>query len=660
MVRRAPGPAFGVRDAVINLASPYLRVGASSRFSFALLVAALVLSGVEGCVPSPTATPPLATPFPTLPRPTDTPPPTATLTTATTVPPSPSATLTLTRVPPTAASSPTATPVHESLLPLVQVFALPSTGPVSANQPVALSILAADSVGLARLELYDENVLYNSTPAPDPAPLTISIVITWKSEKLGLHHLRVIAYDRAGNSSSAAELALEVLDDNRRPSATITVPVGAIDLQMGAPLVLQGVATDDVAVARVDLFVDNQLYTYVNSEKPEGQPPFAVAFMWLPTSAGVHQLFLRAHDNKDQTGDSPPLLVNAVDVQAPALTASYERDEVVTNGTLFVHALALSSNNIARIELWADNEIAQMVASAAPDVQTMLDVQLVWEAGSVGDHTLFVRAYDRAGLNTSTEPQIIHVRSSLARAPTATPMALPATATVPPPLPTPTPQVVLPEPPTIALTTGEDRLALQLPSPVHIHLDAHGSIELDRVELWAFYQGEANPQFLFSDSAKGATDKSFDYAWTPLRAGVGYLFARVVDQLGQTGLSPVTSVYLISPPAPTPTPAFFSLAPRWAAEIPTNKFTVEFLQLGRALRGTFTNVLLNGSTFTGSIMGGAVARDRVEFSVDFATPDAVPRTLDFICLPSAEPAQLACNYQDETGSRGSAVFTPVP
>ena len=624
----------------------------------AALLAALVLFGVEGCVPSPTATPPLATAFPTLPLPTDTPPPTATLTLAPTVPPSPSATLTLTRVPPAAATSPIATPIQGSLRPLIQVFASPSTGPVSANQPVALSILAAGSVGLTRLEVYDENILYNSTPSPDPAPFTMSIVITWKSEKLGVHHLRVVAFDLAGNASAPTELSLEVLGDNQPPLASITVPVGAIDRQIGAPLVLQGVATDEVAITRVDLYVDNQLYTYITSDKPQGQSPFAVTFMWLPTSAGVHQVFLRAHDNGDQTGDSPPLLVNAVDVQAPALTASYERNEVETNGTLLVHALALSSNNIARLELWADNEILKIVESAAPDGQTMLDAQLVWEAGAVGDHTLFVRAYDRAGMNTSTAPQIIHVRSTLARAPTVTATALPATATVLPPLPTP--RVVLPAPPTITLTTQEDRLALPLPGPAHIHLDAHGSIELDHVELWAFYQGETNPQSLFSASAKGATDKTFDYAWSPPRAGVTFLFARVVDQLGQTGLSPVTSVYLVPPPAPTPTPAFFSLAPRWAAETPTNKFAVEFLQFGRALRGTFTNTPLNGSTFTGSIIAGTVARDRVEFSVDFESPDATPRTLDFTCLPSTGPEELACNYQDETGSRGSAVFAPAP
>jgi hypothetical protein len=642
------------------------RKGAGSARLLARFLTAGFILVIAACVPSPTATPPLATAFPTLAVPTDTPPPTAAATGAPTVPgvpqglPSPSATATFAPVSPTAASSPGATPVQESLGPLVQVFAFPSAGPISANQPVMLNILASDSLGLARLELFDQNVLFSSMRPPDPGPRAMSDVATWKSEKLGMHHLRVVAYDLRGKASAPADLAFMVLADNQPPLTAFTVPVGAIGLQLGAPLLLQGVATDEVGIARVDLYVDNQLYTYINSDKPQGQTPLPVVFMWVPTTAGTHQLFLRAHDVGGQTGDSAPLLVNTADVQAPVLTASYERDEVGPKGTLLVDALALSSNNIARIELWADNDIAQVVRSAAPDGQTILETQLVWQAGELGDHTLFVRAYDRAGLSASTSPQVIHVRSTLDRLPTLTATVAPAAATVPPPLPTPTPQEVLPQPPTVTLTTEGDRLALPLPGPVPIHLTAHGSIELDYVELWAFYQGEANPRFLFTGSAKGATDKTFDYAWAPPRAGVVFLFARVEDQLGQTGQSPVTSLYLVAPPAPSPTPAFFSLAPRWAAQIPTNKFAVEFLQLGSALRGSFTNTPLKGPALTGTIVDGTVARDRVTFSVDFAAPDAVPRTLDFTCLPSSAPAQLACNYQDETGSLGSAVFTPAP
>ncbi len=640
-----------------------------------LFIVALSLSAVIGCVPSPTATPPRATPFPTLPLPTDTPTvsdtqaPTETLAPIATVPLLPSPTLTTPRVPATTTFAPTATLPKESLPPLLQILPSESNGPVSINETVNIAVIAADDVGLARVELYDENVLYTAMAAPTPSPRTLTTVLTWKTAKLGTHHLRILAYDLAGKPSNPEELAYNVITDNRHPNATLIDPIGAVNLPIGTPLVVQGVATDDVAVTRVDLYVDNQLYTYIASDENQPQLPFAVSFLWVPTSGGTHQLFLRVHDNQDQTGDSASLLVNTQDTQAPVLAVSYERTEVEADGSLLAHVLALSPNGIARAELWADNQIAAVVNSAAPGVQNVLDTDLVWQASTVGDHALLVRVYDSAGLNSSTNPLLIHVLATGTRVPTATVENLSVVATATSLPPTITPAVILPAPPTIVVTTTQDALAAQLPGPLHIQLTAHGTVELDHVELWATYQGETTPQLLYADNVKGSTDKTLPYDWTPTRAGVAFLFARVVDQLGQVGKSPDDAVYLNSPPAPTATPTYFSLAPRWQANIPTNQFAVTFNQLGTALRGTFTNTPLNGSPFTGDIIAGTVAKQRINFSVAFDNPQASPRTLDFDCIPGATPTggqpqvialtQLACNYQDEAGNRGSAIFTPV-
>ncbi len=628
-----------------------------SRLVLSLACAALIVA----CVPSPTATPPRATPFPTLPVPTDTPLPPATLAPISTVPPlpspSPKPTLTLTSAP--LAVLTTTTTLKDSGAPLLQVFPQ-SEGPLSLNQALMLGVIAADDGGLARFELYDDKVLYASSPAPAPPPRTLSTILTWKPDKAGPHRLRVLAYDVSGNASAPVDLAYNVVTDNRRPSATLLEPLGAIEVPVGAPMVLQGVATDDVAVTRVDLIVDYQVYTYLTSDHKPGESPFAVAFMWVPTSAGSHKLSLRAHDTEDQTEESAPLIVNATALQAPALTVSFERNDVQASDSIVLHAVALSANGIARMELWADNEIADAVNSSAPDTQTSLDAPLVWQATTAGEHALFVRAYDRAGLNTSSAPQVVRVYAPNTPVPTITPLAAVTKPTVLSLKSTPTPEVILPTVPTITVTLAENPNGAALPGPLHVRMVAHGAIELDQVELWSYYQGETMPELLFADNVKGSTDKTLEYAWTPLRPGAAFLFARVLDHLGQTGQSPVVQVLLQAPAAPTATPAFFGLGPNWQAVIPTNKFAVSFVQLGSILRGTFTNTPLNGTPVAGSISSGVLTRDRVAFSVVFEARNASPRTLDFDCLPQTSPAQLACNYQDEAGNRGSAVFSPAP
>ncbi len=627
-----------------------------SRIVLALACVALVAA----CVPSPTATPPRETPFPTLAVPTDTPLPTVTFAPIATVPPlpSPSPKATFTLVPAASVILTTTTALKDSFAPLLQVFPQ-SAGPLSVNQAAMFGVVAADDAGLARVELYDEKILYSAAAAPTPPPRTLSMVLTWKPDKPGPHRLRIVAYDVVGNASTPVELAYNVVNDNRRPSASLIEPVGSVDVPVGAPVLVQASASDDVAVTRVDLYVDFQLYSYFASDQKGGESPLAVAFMWVPTSAGSHKLFLRAHDSEDQTGDSAELIVNAVDAQPPAVVANFERNDLEANSTLVIHTLALSSNNIARVELWVDNEIAQIVNSPAPDGQMALDTPLVWQAGAAGEHTLFVRAYDRAELNTSTTPQIVRVYPPDTRVPTRTPAPALATATVLALTSTPTPGVILPTAPTITVTTIENPLAVPLPGPLHIRLTAHGSAELDYVELWGYYPGETTPELLYSDNAKGATDKMLEFAWTPPRPGVAFLYARVVDHLGQVGKSPVLMVYLLPPAAPTLTPAGMGLAPNWQAIIPTNKFAVSFVQLGNTLRGTMMNTPLNGSPIAGTINNGSVAPGRVTFSVAFDNPSASPRTLDFDCLPGNSPVQLACNYQDEAGNRGSAVFTPA-
>ncbi len=639
---------------------------------FTLFLIAVVL--LAACVPSPTATPPRATAFPTLPPP-PTEPPTPTLSVSALALPSATQspvlapTLTQTVIAPSPASpavppdAVSATPsissgTFETVPPVLQVLPSELSSIVSSGQPLALRVLAADNAGIARVELYDEKKLYSAAIAPIPPPRQFSTILMWKPFRAGPHHLQVIAFDRAGNASAPAEFTFDVVIDNRGPMVQFTNYVGAVNVATGAPLLLQGVATDEAAVTRVDLYVDDSFYTFVAPGDKNGQTPFAFPLMWVPPTTGTHKLYLRAHDNEDQTGDSPVLLVNAISAQPPALVATYERDEALVNGNLLVHALALSPGGITRVELWADDQPAGVINSAAPDGQTAMETTLVWEASNiVGDHNLLVRVYDRAGLATSSPPQVIHVRPAGTRL--ATPTIAPArpSATAMAPTETATPQVIVPAPPSISVSTVQDPTAALLDGPLHIRLSAHGADELDHVELWAVYQGETTPILVFSDTVKGATDRTLTVDWMPPEAGIVLLYAHVADQIGQVGDSPVMPVYLVSSPAPTETPALPSLAGRWAGSLPAANLQVSFIQWGRAIRGTVVETSSNGNPIAGTIITGDAARDRLTFTAEWSTR---PGWLDVDCTVATESAQMTCSYQDETGNRGTLNLMPAP
>ncbi|MGE5139559.1 MAG: Ig-like domain-containing protein, partial [Rudaea sp.] len=585
-----------------------------------LVLALATLLLLAACVPSPTATPPRATPFPTLPpQPTDAPLPTMTLTRRPPAAATPA--LAQTSTPalsprPTASPTPTfpaaalaVTPVsHPGMLsPVLQVFPSELGELVSIGQRVQLGIIASDDLGLVRVDLYDEGKQVDRVAAPKPAPRLFTVVLDWKSDRVGPHHLSLVAVDTDGNSSAPVAITFDVVTDNKRPGAQFTNVVGVTDVPVGGPILLQGVASDDVAIKRVDLYVDDLLYTYVAPDNSNGESPFAFNLAWVPVAAGAHKLYLRAHDNQDQTGDSPVLIVNALASQPPAVAVRFERDEVVANRTLVVYVLALSPNGITRVELWADEQLVGTVNTTLPEGQTALDAAIVWQpTGSVGDHLLLVRAFDRTGASTSTDPHLIHVRRAGTPLATDTPRSATATPASVLSSETTTPAVIVPAPPSIALATPQNLTAVGVPGSLHVTMTAHGSAELDHVELWAYYTGETTPSLLFSDTIKGTTDHVLSYDWLPPRVGTALVYARVVDRLGQLGQSPLLTVYLGPPPAPTPVPANAALSPVWSATIPTARFAVSFVQIGRALRGRFTATTLNGSPLAGQIVAGSI------------------------------------------------------
>ncbi len=610
---------------------------------------------LSACVPSPTATPPRQTPFPTLPLENETPTPELVATTfPETSPPVNSGQSTPTVPPPsTVAPLPTTASLNaDALAPIVQLTVQDPELPVSAEQTVALNVLAADDNIIARLEVYDNNVLYAHAPVVIPSSVYSNQFI-WKASGLGKHTLRALAYDANGNASAPAQIELNVINNNRAPAVQITAPSGSKDAELGAPLLIQGVATDDVAVTRIDLIVDNQLVTFVKPERVGGITPLAVAIPWTPTTTGAHNIVLRAYDNQNQSDDSLRYSIRVFDNQPPVVAASSEFSTLSLGDVLVVNALALSNNGISRLDLYVDERFADASNSASPSQQTAFQTALSAPDLVAGTHSFFVRAYDVTGHTTDTPRATILVQDGAPRVLRETRVSQ-TTRTPLPPTPTATPALVIPAPPTIDLRLTNAPVVL--PNAAQIQITARGSSELDRIEVWARAPGETSAQLVVEENVKGATEKTLTLNWIAPRAGVVEMYARVFDHLNQSRLSAPLRFGVQAPPAPTPPPAIFDFAQTWYAESPAARFEATFTQIGRALRGAFVEQRADGKIFQGKVVSGAANEKNVLFTVDFF-PDA--QVLEFDCAFNARPPVLTCNYTNENGERGSAVFQPL-
>lgn len=632
------------------------RFGVSWRLLFFF---ALALTPLASCVPSPTATPPRQTPFPTL-----------ALTDGMAIVPSNNSVASATVAPnvtaaPRVTSAPRPTnalPFADTLPPLVQLTVQDPELPVSANQRVALNVIGADNDAVTRLELYDNNALIAQAVASAPTNVFFNQFL-WSRPTPGKHTLRVIALDARDNASAPAEIQLNVINNNRAPGVMITAPSGFKDAEVGAPLLIQGVATDDVAVTRMELIVDNQLVTFVTPNQAGGVTPFAVAIPWTPMTTGSHNIVLRAYDNQNASDDSLRYTVRVFDNQPPVVEAEWERLEIPNGDALLVQALALANNGVARLELYVDERVTDIVNSPSAAQQTMLRATLAAGDLAEGAHSAFVRAYDLTG-NTAESPRVnFKVSPNAPRlAPNLNVTRIPPTAS--PPTATPTPALQLPPAPTIQLQLEGHPLRVSLPEPAVIQIRAHGSAELDRIELWARYPGETTQQLLLQENAKGATDKTWTFQWNAPRAGIVEVRAQVFDNLGQMGESALLRFTLQAPEGIQAASQNTTLGGTWVADSPSARFEATFTQITSALRGEFVEKRADGKTLNGRIVSGALNDKTVLFAVDFSggaqtSGSRTPHVLLFDCSYKARPPTLTCNYTNEFGERGSAVFTPL-
>ncbi|MCX7840431.1 MAG: Ig-like domain-containing protein [Anaerolineae bacterium] len=508
------------------------------RFRQLALLGMLVLTACESFVipPSPTPIPPTFTPLP----PTSTP--------ARVAFPTVTPTVTEPTVLPTI-SIPTATPNPRGTAPVVQLVSPVASAQISANQTSYVVVYAADDAGIARIELFVEGVLARAETAPIPAPRVFSTIIPWTPTQIGAHTLRVVAYDVENRASVPDEVTVTVLQNARRPTAIIVYPIGTPQIELGSVLQIYGVATDDASVTQVELWVNNQLHTYLAASNTNGQSVFPFAFTWHALMPGTHTFFVRARDTYDQTTDSAPLKVMVVDTHTPTVNLSIERTSALVNEPITITVTALDVSGIQRIEFLNGKEIFYTAKSSQPMRQTALTAQVLWQSASPGDFQISARAYNANGNFKDTVPQTISVLRAGQPTPTLAPTVTPTRTRAP--RATATPRAQPPPPPTVEIVSPHDNFTGS--APLRVTFSARSNAELERIELWGQTSTLVQPQLICTIDARASTQKTAQCDWNAPTAGVVSLFVQAMDIYRQTARSAPITGFLSAPVMATPT-----------------------------------------------------------------------------------------------------------
>jgi hypothetical protein len=129
--------------------------------------------------------------------------------------------------------------------------------------------------------------------------------MVWDSKKVkdGKHTLRLLAVNAAGQRTTVDRaITVRNIFDRKAPTVTLTAPKNNAKVKSGS-LKITGRATDNVAVADVELLIDNQVVAKTSTAK------YVFAIDAASLTKAKHKIRVRAHDTSGNIGWSPSVTI---------------------------------------------------------------------------------------------------------------------------------------------------------------------------------------------------------------------------------------------------------------------------------------------------------------------------------------------------------------
>lgn len=181
----------------------------------------------------------------------------------------------------------------------------------------------------------------------------------------GTHVVSVTVFD-PDQESATAQVSIDVLQPNRPPSCSISVPIDGTELRLGEPLTVVGVAGDadtspDTLIASLSSDVDGAIDTVTPTSTGE------VIFNVPALSGAVHLLTMRVEDpDGERCTDTTTVIIG----QPPEITLTSPADaEVVDVGvpTVLVATTIDPDNTPPDLEVRWESDLDGILGTSTPD-----------------------------------------------------------------------------------------------------------------------------------------------------------------------------------------------------------------------------------------------------------------------------------------------------
>ncbi len=303
------------------------------------------------------------------------------------------------------------------------------------------------------------------------------------------------------------------------PVVKIAYPGSGISVAAGQQVAVQSTTVAEAGVARVELWADGVLYASTPNPRTGWWVLYATQ-TWSSTVLGNHTLVLRGYDILGQVSADAVTTVNVV--SPPAKPAVWFTQPTAPNGRIVVQSgdnvlLDYTANDdvgVTRLELWADGQIFAVDTSSGQS--SVMQAQHSWSSTTLGDHTLFVRAYDTQQQYSDSASLIIGVADR--------------------------------DPPNVSLNSPANGAQIPVAGSVPVTISANDSKGITHVELWV-----DNLLYLtwISPSPVGESATSLSLDWQRPSVGNHTLYVVASDSVGLSTTTPQIAVNVVARPRPT-------------------------------------------------------------------------------------------------------------
>ncbi len=259
-------------------------------------------------------------------------------------------------------------------------IASPETGSTySSLQTVVIQANVFDDRGVTKVEYYDNDRLRATLVNP---PFNYNWVLTAADN--GSHRWTVRAYDAAQNVRISDPTTLNVTIDATPPQLLISSPSDGTVFYTAQAVIIQARATDNVAVARVDIYQDGIF------KGSQTSSPYNFAWLVTPAQNGSHIWVAKAFDTSQHVSEVALTLGVNIDPGPPTVSIAAPADGSKSKPGQIVLVQASASDNVglSKVEFY-DNDLLKGSLSTSPYTYSW-----IVGTGDVGSHAWTVKAYD--------------------------------------------------------------------------------------------------------------------------------------------------------------------------------------------------------------------------------------------------------------------------